>query len=225
MRWLLILRLGSAVVAVDAFIRWVHLNPDLPRGVSPWTAETNEPFLRTLVGCFAETIAFHAGVILACVVVLNLLDLVRKWKRSTIKAEISGIRREFRYSLIPLTIFYSSLTKLFLLFLLSIWRPSPSETHSSGRSWNGTSYDSVFISSALEILDEDKLDREWVARNILGGMAAGFGLRVILDCHPIFTTLIILVGWVVKTAVANLVSGWVGGNKKSGEAWLAYSIP
>jgi hypothetical protein len=48
---------------------------------------------------------------------------------------------------------------------------------------------------------------------------------VILDCHPFFTTLIILVGWVVKTAVASLVSGWVGGNEKIGEAWLAYSIP
>lgn len=31
--------------------------------------------------------------------------------------------------------------------------------------------------SALEIWDEDKLDREWVVRNVLGGMAAGFGLR------------------------------------------------
>lgn len=33
------------------------------------------------------------------------------------------------------------------------------------------------INSALEILDDDKLDKEWVIRNILGGMAAGFGLR------------------------------------------------
>lgn len=29
----------------------------------------------------------------------------------------------------------------------------------------------------LNILDEDSLDREWVVRNVLGGMAAGFGLR------------------------------------------------
>jgi hypothetical protein len=27
------------------------------------------------------------------------------------------------------------------------------------------------------ILDDDVLDREWVVRNVLGGMAAGFGLR------------------------------------------------
>jgi lipid intermediate transporter len=145
----------------------------------------------------AETIAFHGGVILACVIVLNILDGVRTWKRSSIKAKakISGIRQEFRsgslkcefsrlianmfnrYSLIPLTIFYSSLTKLFLLFLLSIWRPTPPEIRPSAYSWNGTLYDHFFVSRALEILDEDKLDREWVARNVLGGMAAGFGLR------------------------------------------------
>jgi len=78
-----------------------------------------------------------------------------------------------------------------------------------------------------QILDEDNLDREWVVRNVLGGMSAGFGLRVILDCHPIFTTVIILIGWLVKTAVAHIVSGWVSGEGgvKAGEMWLAYSIP
>lgn len=163
-------------------------------------------------------------MILACAVVLNILDWVQKWKRFANTTEISGIRQEFRYSLIPLTIFYSSLTKSFLLFLLSIWRPSP-QTHPPECPRNGTVYANVFISRALEILDEDKLDREWVARNVLGGMAAGFGLRVILDCHPIFTTVIILVGWIVKTAVANLVSGWLGVDENTGKVWLAYSIP
>lgn len=53
---------------------------------------------------------------------------------------------------------------------------------------------------------------------------------VVLDCHPVFTTAIILVGWAIKTAVAGLVSGWVGlvthGDYDTpGEIWLAYSIP
>jgi hypothetical protein len=73
-------------------------------------------------------------------------------------------------------------------------------------------------------------------------MSAGFGLRgmqenhpascfwqdldtVILDIHPFFTTLIILSGWFAKNAMATFVSGWVGGNARAGEAWLAYSIP
>ncbi len=41
--------------------------------------------------------------------------------------------------------------------------------------------DAVFthpvITGALSLLDADTLDRAWVVRNVLGGMAAGFGLR------------------------------------------------
>ena len=57
---------------------------------------------------------------------------------------------------------------------------------------------------------------------------------VVLDCHPVFTTMIILTGWAVKTALAHLVSGWVGAGMSLGgdgaemvaeEMWLAYSIP
>lgn len=33
------------------------------------------------------------------------------------------------------------------------------------------------IVGALQIFDDDRLDREWIVRNVLGGMAAGFGLR------------------------------------------------
>lgn len=48
---------------------------------------------------------------------------------------------------------------------------------------------------------------------------------MILDSHPFITTIIIVIGWAVKTATASLVSGWVGGDESTGEAWLAYSIP
>lgn len=55
-------------------------------------------------------------------------------------------------------------------------------------------------------------------------------LTVVLDCHPIFTTIIIWAGWLAKTAVASLVSEWVGtgiggDDKAAAEMWLAYSIP
>ena len=109
-----------------------------------------------------------------------------------------------RYSHIPLTLFYSSLTKLFLLFCLSIWRPDdPDHRHPSQL---GTGSDDAstnpnaprnpipntntntaaglaglgthpLVLSALGLLDADTLDRAWVVRNVLGGMAAGFGLR------------------------------------------------
>jgi hypothetical protein len=48
---------------------------------------------------------------------------------------------------------------------------------------------------------------------------------VILDIHPVFTSIIILAGWKAKTTVTGLVSGWVGGDELTGEAWRAYSIP
>ena len=80
----------------------------------------------------------------------------------------------FRYSHIPLTLLYSSLTKLFLLFLLAIWRPAPIEPSialPTSTEWH------PLVSQALALLDEDRLDREWIVRNVLGGMSAGFGLR------------------------------------------------
>ena len=163
---------------------------------------------------------------------------------------------EYRPSLISLSLFYSSLTKLFLLFLLTIWLPTPTSTIPKPENplpewtkhlqWANSNRD--LLTHVLQILDDDKLDREWIVRNILGGMSAGFCLRgkfsffekfchpilheacfflfvVILGIHPLFTTIIILTGWIAKTAVAMLVSRWVSGNdSRTGEAWLAYSI-
>ncbi|KAI0714284.1 Arv1-domain-containing protein [Cerioporus squamosus] len=232
-RWWLIVKLGFALICIDAFIRWTYIstcsNYGRPNGVAQiasWNQAALEGFLRILVGCLFETAAFHAGVVLACYLVLKVLPKPRQ------SAPVSGIREQFRFSHIPLTLLYSSLTKLFLLFCLSIWRPDGAKSRApSGLHPNATVFTHPLILAALELLDEDKLDREWVVRNVLGGMAAGFGLRVVLDCHPIFTTIIILAGWLVKTAVASLVSEWVGTglgfgeDRAAGEMWLAYSIP
>ncbi|KAJ2994990.1 hypothetical protein NUW54_g7465 [Trametes sanguinea] len=192
--------------------------------MATWNRSAIEGFVRILVGCLfgmgvflghpapqlrhmsnaslywprvlTETVAFHAGVVLACYAVLKLLP--------SPQAPVSGIREQFRYSHIPLTLFYSSLTKLFLLFCLSIWRPDAAKspagpTHGRPQAHpNATTFGHSVIVRALELLDEDKLDREWVVRNVLGGMSAGFGLRVVLDCHPLFTTMIIIAGWTRK---------------------------
>lgn len=162
--------------------------------------------------------------------------------------------------MISLSLFYSSLTKLFLLLLLTIWLPTSTSTAPQPKNplpeWTKrlqwAHNNNNLLTYLLEILDDDKLDREWIVRNALGGMSAGFGLRggfiylnivihiiheasflsvfallaVILGIHPLFTTIMILVGWIAKTAAAMLVSRWVGGNdSRTGEAWLAYSIP
>lgn len=95
-----------------------------------------------------------------------------------------SLQSHFRLSHVPLTLLYSSLTKLFLLLLLALWKPSSAPSNRPAVYVNATE-GSIFqellahniTQKALEILDDDKLDREWVVRNVLGGMAAGFGLR------------------------------------------------
>lgn len=220
-RWKFVARLGLSLVAADAFIRWCHLNPGQPYDESPWTRENVLSLSRAFLGCAAETFAFHLGITFSCyfaVKVLNAVDELRQRKPS-------DVRREFRCSLVPLTLFYSSLTKLFLLFLLTIWQPSaagPVEHYEIGLPEVLRSSDAA--RRVFHALDDDNVDREWVVRNVLGGMSAGFGLRVILDANPFATTSAILVGWAAKTAVARTVSGWMG-DERAGEAWLAYSIP
>ncbi|KAJ2918498.1 hypothetical protein MD484_g1935, partial [Candolleomyces efflorescens] len=228
-RWLLIARLGPSLVFLDAFIRWSYLNPTSSSARTVWTADMLKAFARILAGTLAETLAFHLGIILVSFCVLKLVDWLRTWRtRSRIP---SAVRREFRLSLIPLTLFYSSLTKFFLLFLLTIWLPaSSSKTPPTSQplpSWAEKVLPKNELAYwAFQLLDDDKLDREWLVRNVLGGMSAGFGLRVILDdIQPVFTTSIILLGWGAKTLVANLVSRWIGGDETFQEAWLAYSIP
>ncbi|EIM90941.1 Arv1-domain-containing protein [Stereum hirsutum FP-91666 SS1] len=239
MRRSLIARLGCALVTVDAFIRWSRLHPAAAifpaTRESPWTQEATIAFSPVWLGCFIETIAFHAGITLSSFLVLEGLKRCSSWsKRSSSKppheSTTSSVREQLRYSHIPICLLYSSLTKFFLLFLLSIWgTASPTASAdlvvSTPRYKHTITFDSPTLQLAWGVLDDDKLDREWVVRNVLGGMAAGFGLRVVLDCHPFFTTLIVLVGWVCKTVVANIANSWIGKDKMVGEAWLAYSIP
>lgn len=81
--------------------------------------------------------------------------------------------------MISLSLFYSSLTKLFLLLLLTIWLPAsslPSSRTPNMLPWWVTAGGNI-VTEVFEILDDDKLDREWIVRNVLGGMSAGFGLR------------------------------------------------
>ncbi|KAJ3976096.1 Arv1-domain-containing protein [Lentinula raphanica] len=227
--WKLVVRLGLTLTFIDAFIRWSHLTVQPVSGdrvespsISPRSMRAISGFSAIFSGCCIETIAFHTGVIIACYIVLRALDL-SFWRAQ------SDIRRKFRFSLIPLALFYSSFTKLFFLFLLTIWRPSRTPQHLSPSHNDTTGFLPIQfgfdILKALEFITDDRLDREWVVRNVMGGLSAGFGLRVILDINPIFTTFIILSGWIVKTSVSVMISGWIGNDVATAEAWLASSIP
>ena len=82
------------------------------------------------------------------------------------------------------------MTKFFLLLLLTIWLPAPTSTTpklenplpewTKHLQWANSNRN--LLTHVLETLDDDKLDREWIVRNILGGMSAGFGLRGKFSC-------------------------------------------
>ncbi|KZW03565.1 Arv1-domain-containing protein [Exidia glandulosa HHB12029] len=215
-RWVKTLKLAAPMIAVDSYIRWSQLNLISTVDID-WPTEA-AALSRVVAGCILETITFHIGVTLASLFILALTDFWRSLRKE--QSQTSGVRAEFRLAHVPMTLIYSSVTKLFLLFMLSIWRvPPPTSTASQPAR--------PLYERALSVFDEDSLDRAWVVRNILGGMSAGFGLRIILDCHPVLTMLVVLAGWTVKTAMASLLGGWVAGPERSrvAETWLAYSIP
>lgn len=146
---------------------------------------------------------------------------------------------------IPLALLYASLTKFFLLFLLSIWPPM----QSSPSSLKVPSYlaDYPLTLYGWNIFNDLILDREWLVRNLLGGMAAGFGLRgkvstvawgpgipkfaqqnshlVVLDTHPFIITGVIIAGWVSTSAYVHLVDNILGLAPAQMASWTRYSIP
>ncbi|KAH9068371.1 Arv1-domain-containing protein [Lactarius deliciosus] len=218
-RWLIV-RIGAGVVLVDSLVRWSRIrsnSPLLKLESGSWIDNGEaSAFLRILLGSLVETATFHGGITLASILMLTALDWVARHPPSS-----SGIKRAPRYSHISLCLLYSSFTKFMLLAVLSVWgsqvqKDVPPPTYV---------YKMPLDSQLWHLLDDDVLDRTWLVRNLLGGMSAGFGLRVVLDCHPFFTTLVIFSGWAFKTSVVSLVRDLIGPGRGVEETWLAYSIP
>ena len=128
-----------------------------------------------------------------------------------------------RPSLIPLTLLYTSLLPLLLQLFLSIWYTPATNLHEQLPSPSSFSPISTLPQSLLSLLPQDSLgallefesaiahtwataDKVWVGTRLLGGMSAGFGLRVLLPTRPWETTVIILAGWVAAASVARLMT-------------------
>ncbi|KAJ3546076.1 hypothetical protein NMY22_g2187 [Coprinellus aureogranulatus] len=226
-RWEILSKMGPGLVFLDAFIRWSHLNPTPPGDPRIWTADMLKPFALVLAGTIAGKPITWLTPERASKESRNA-RIPSRWRTPT--RTVSAVRQQFRLSLIPLTLFYSSLTKYFLLLLLTVWMPASRSGVPSSEPLPDWAVEILpeneLVHAAVRMLDDDRLDREWVVRNVLGGMSAGFGLRVILDdIQPMFTTAIIVFGWAAKTFVAQVVSGWIGVDEALKQAWLAYSIP
>ncbi|CAE6511349.1 unnamed protein product [Rhizoctonia solani] len=230
--WSLVAKLGLSLILVDAgkwsASFWKPPQFTYLRAVIRWRGNKdifhfNYAFSQVVSACFLDTLVFHLGVTVASVLLLKSMD----WFRTAFNRPYSsklGTRTEFRIPLVSLTLFYSSLTKLFLLLLLAIWQ-SPISPTTANPVEPGTGLPNYIAQheltrSALTLLDESHFDRAWVIRNVLGGMSAGFGLRVLLDCHPILTTLAVLFGWCSKSLVAQFIDSLTGMS-----ITLEYSIP
>jgi hypothetical protein len=106
--------------------------------------------------------------------------------------------------MISLTLLYTTLLPLALQLVLSIWYTHdifikstyvytvPTVIHSLLPGHLTISIEDT-ITEMLRVWE--RTDRIWAGTKLLGGMSAGFGLRVILPTRPWETTAIVLAGW------------------------------
>jgi len=90
------------------------------------------------------------------------------------------------------------------------------------------------------VFDDDRLNREWLLRNLLGGMASGFAIRgkyalprldgvtdiflVVLNGRPLVAAFIVLFAWMIKASVAFILSDRIT-NTAIDRHWLIFSMP
>ncbi|KAG8828069.1 hypothetical protein FRC19_009925 [Serendipita sp. 401] len=197
-----ILHIGSLLVFLDSLTRWFYSRTvptqtasDIERFLS-W--ENIRSFLETLFTCLVEMVLFHTAIIISAVVVFKLFSVLQK------RNVASGVWEEFRLSHLPLALLYASLTKLFLLSLLVVWRPT---SQAEGNIWRGTQ--NGLLLKVYHLFDDETLDREWLLRNLMGGMASGFAIRVVLNGRPIIAASIVLAAWLLKAMAAYVFSEYI----------------
>ena len=75
--------------------------------------------------------------------------------------------------------------------MLTIWKPSPAGPASDyAIGLPETLRSNEGVRQIFHLLDDDRIDREWVVRNVLGGMSAGFGLRGSLGSERVMDCLL-----------------------------------
>lgn len=123
-----------------------------------------------------------------------------------------GRRDGFLPILIPLVLLYTTIIPLLLRLLLRIWYPttSPYQTPSPSpfpTTWlAGLEQHVPAVAAEMRGLAEvwSTTDRVWAGTRVLGGMSAGFGLRVLLPTRPWETVAIVLAGWTAGLGASRL---------------------
>ncbi|CAK9782960.1 hypothetical protein CC85DRAFT_286929 [Cutaneotrichosporon oleaginosum] len=182
-----LLRLGAATLAADVAVRFA-----------------DRPMLSILRLALVAAIELAAQLFTSTAAALVILRL-HGWYPPTSKGVGDGRRDGFLPILVPLVLLYTALLPLVLRLVLRIWY-MPTFTEPA-LSFTGLLTAHVpGIAAEFENLAHawGHTDRVWAGTRLLGGMSAGFGLRVLLPTRPWETVSIVLAGWTVALGAARL---------------------
>lgn len=208
--WADLLRLGAATLAAEVAVRLV-------------TSTTTLPPL-SLVGQTTLRAALELAAQLATSTILAMAILrVRGWyppppqpapekgnSRLRPPEMRDGRRDGFLPILVPLVLLYTALLPLVLRLLLRIWyAPFPSTYYhplSLPPGFKMVEHYAPALAAEARALTEawGTTDRVWAGTRLLGGMSAGFGLRVLLPTRPWETVSIVLAGWTAALSASRL---------------------
>ncbi|BEJ04340.1 hypothetical protein CcaverHIS641_0201570 [Cutaneotrichosporon cavernicola] len=182
-----LVRLGAATLAAEAASRLA-----------------DRPELGVLRVALVAALELTAQLITSTTVTLAILHL-RGWYPPTSKGISDGRRDGFRPILVPLVLLYTALLPLVLGLVLRIWyTPTYSDPEFGFTGLLAAHSPGVAAEVAALAKAWGHTDRVWAGTRLLGGMSAGFGLRVLLPTRPLETVSIVLAGWTAAVAVARL---------------------
>lgn len=126
-----------------------------------------------------------------------------------------GRQRGFLPALIPLVLLYTTLLPLLLQLGLSVWSTAASPYSPQASTTPLSESFGAVAPWLVKLVPADathQIDRAWASSNklwlgtrLLGGMSAGFGLRVLLPTPPLLTTAVVLAGWAAALGVGSLL--------------------
>ncbi|CAD6565396.1 MAG: hypothetical protein TREMPRED_001152 [Tremellales sp. Tagirdzhanova-0007] len=175
-------------------------------------------FAETIVRLLPHLSALAIGPILIGKTVGNVVAELSVQHLVTLGVALVVLKLRAWPILIPLTLLYTSLLPLLLQVLLSIWYTpglatdvslpaSAISTRTPAIQERYTRFIPEGLGNTLFQLENEVsrvlggTDHVWAGTRLLGGMSAGFGLRVLLPTKPWETTGVVLAGWIAAALV------------------------
>lgn len=182
-----LLRLGAATIVADVAVRLA-----------------DRPTLGLARVALCAGIELAAQLITSTVAALAILRL-HGWYPPTSKGVGDGRRDGFLPILVPLVLLYTALLPLVLRLVLRIWYTPVFSDPALGLTGLLADHAPSLAAEVEKFAHAwGHTDRVWAGTRLLGGMSAGFGLRVLLPTRPWETVSIVLAGWTAAVGAARL---------------------